>query len=251
MKKILALLFAFSAFSYTFAQNNTALANQAIAAYDSANFEKSIGLFNQLLEQNPENDKVHYNLANAYYKNREIAQAILHYEKAIKLNPGFEDARHNLAMANSKTIDQIEAIPELFLYRWWKAIFSLFSADQWAMICVSLFLLAVLAFAGYFFPSRLFIRKLGFYTGISALFLGLFTWFMATQHASYLDRQDYAIIMEPTVSLNSSPSEGSSKLFVLHEGTKVRLESSSKDWYEISIPNGNKGWIKSEMIAGI
>ena len=41
-------------------------------------------------------------------------------EKALKINPNSEDAAYNLKIANDRTVDKIEMIPDLFIYRWWK-----------------------------------------------------------------------------------------------------------------------------------
>ena len=73
-------------------------------------------------------------------------------------------------------------------------------------------------------------------------------WFIADSHDNSLKRNDHGIIMSPTVDIVSSPSEGSSRLFVLHEGSKVSVEDQSGDWFEVKLPNGNSGWIKASEL---
>lgn len=224
---------------------------KANAAYDSANYVMAIQLYESLVSDQYVSEALHFNLGNAYFKRNNIPMAILNYEKAIKIDPSHEDAMYNLELANDKTIDKIESIPELFLYRWWKAIFNVFSADGWAYLSVSLFFMAVVFFGIYFFIRLVAIRKIGFYGGSIALGLALISWFMAYQQNAYLHSTQYAIVIEPTININSSPSEGSSKLFVLHEGTKVNVEEIRDNWYKVSIPNGNEGWVEKGYLADI
>ena len=99
--------------------------------------------------------------------------------------------------------------------------------------------------------SQVHIRKISFYLAASLIVLAVLSWFFASEQQRYLETKSYAIIMEPTVNINSSPSLGSSKLFVLHEGTKVKIKDSSSGWFKVSIPNGNEGWIESKLIRGI
>ena len=49
----------------------------------------------------------------------------------------------------------------------------------------------------------------------------------------------------PRPSAKSSPSAESSKdLFVLHEGTKVKILDSVGVWKNISLSDGRQGWIQ-------
>ena len=71
--------------------------------------------------------------------------------------------------------------------------------------------------------------------------------------ASYKQKQkilqrETAIIMAPSITIKSSPSESGTELFILHEGTKVKITDKVGEWSEIKIEDGNSGWIKtSEM----
>lgn len=224
---------------------------QATQAYDSSNYAEAANIYEVLLDKNIVSSDLHFNLGNAYFKQNNIPRAILNYEKALKIDPNNEDAAYNLQLANGKTIDKIESIPQLFLYRWWRATFNLFSSETWAKIAIGLLFLSVAFSALYFFSQSVSAKKIGFYGATSLLVLVLFSWFLAQQQKSYLENTEYAIIIEPTVNINSSPSTGSSKLFVLHEGTKVKIEDQTDGWYEVSLPNGNKGWIESMLIEGI
>lgn len=225
--------------------------NKATTAFDSSNYVEAVKIYESLIAKDIISSDLHFNLGNAFFKQNDIPKAILNYEKAIKIDPNNTDAAYNLKLANSKTIDKIESIPDLFLYRWWKTIFNLFSSENWAKLTVLVLFFSIGFAALYFFSNATTLKKTGFYGATTLFFIMLFTWFLAQQQRSYLNQKEYAIIIEPTVNINSSPSMGSSKLFVLHEGTKVKIENETNEWFEISLPNGNKGWVKSALLKGI
>ncbi len=224
---------------------------EANELYQAEEYANAISIYESILEEGKSSADLHYNLANAYFREREIAKAILHYEKALKLEPTMADAKHNLEFANSKTIDKIETPAKIFFYRWWDSILHACSCDTWAIISLICLAIAVLAIGGYFFMSLSGRKKLFFYSAVGFTAMFILSWIISASYQNSLEKSNYAIILSPTVNINSSPSEGSSKLFVLHEGTKVKLGEESGDWREISLPNGNEGWVKVSVLGEI
>jgi len=233
------------------AQSAEELFEKGNALYQEGEFVEAISAYEAVLTEGKHSADLHYNLANAYFRNREIAKSILHYEKALKLEPQMEDAKHNLEFAYSKTIDKVEQAPKLFFYRWWDSVMHWFSLKSWALISLLFLALAVIGFGVFFFLSRSKLKKLSFYSGISLLILFIVSCFIAASLQRSIEHSKFAIILSPTVNINSSPSEGSSKLFVLHEGTKVKIEDNSGKWLEVSLPNGNSGWLQESTLEEI
>ena len=60
-----------------------------------------------------------------------------------------------------------------------------------------------------------------------------------------------AIITSPQASGKSSPDDSGTDLFVLHEGTKVTISDEIGEWFEITLSDGNKGWIHSNNLNRI
>jgi len=60
-----------------------------------------------------------------------------------------------------------------------------------------------------------------------------------------------AIIMSPQVNGKSSPDASGTDLFLIHEGTKVTVTDNVGNWYEIRLPDGNKGWVTSNSLEKI
>ena len=219
--------------------------NAGTAAYQDGHWADAMQAFGELSASGIESAQVYYNLGNAAFKAGETPQAILNYERALKLDPSFDDARFNLEFANSRIQDKIDAIPELFIKAWLRKVCYALGSNAWAVLSL-LMLSGALALLLLFLLGRSSgARRTGFFGAIAAflLFLGCLG-FARWQSRDYF-RADSAIVMRPVSSVKSSPSGGTAAkdLFVLHEGTKVRVLDSVGDWCNIELSDGRQGWL--------
>lgn len=222
---------------------------EADKAYQEEKFGQAIKLYEEILATEGESAVIYYNLGNSYYKNKDIAKAVLNYERALLLNPGDADIRFNLDMARNKTTDQITPTHEVFILTWGKALVNMMSESAWASLGIITFILFLIGAVFYIFGNRILVKKIGFIAGFVCLFLSICANFCASRQKNALVDRTGAIIMVPTISVKSTPNESGTDLFVLHEGTKVFVEDNSmKEWKEIRLEDGNKGWIKTESI---
>jgi SH3-like domain-containing protein len=60
-----------------------------------------------------------------------------------------------------------------------------------------------------------------------------------------------AVVTDRSVRVKASPSETGTELFIVHEGVTVRLTDKLGDWVYVSLPDGNKGWIKEASLIRI
>ena len=92
-------------------------------------------------------------------------------------------------------------------------------------------------------------RRTGFFTAIVTLILAISSLsFSLWQKNDYM-KMDSAIVMRPVSAVKSSPSaESSQDLFVLHEGTKVKVLDQVGTWNNIELADGRQGWIPSSDI---
>ncbi|MCX6250411.1 MAG: tetratricopeptide repeat protein [Bacteroidetes bacterium] len=237
--------------TFIFAIDNQAIISQANKAYADGLYNNALDLYKQVLKSGYESADLYYNIGNTSYKMNDFTSAILYYEKAIKHDPGNPDYTFNLKVANGKIADKIEPIPELFYKRWYHSLVTQCSADVWAKVGVGIFILSLVCAAFYFISRVLFIRKTGFWLGITLFVLSFFSFLFAYQNYQVIQSQDEAIIFTPTVTIKSSPDDKSIDLFVLHEGTKVQLIDQIGIWYEIRIANGSVGWLPLSTLERI
>ena len=132
---------------------------------------------------------------------------------------------------------------------WTRDICYIIDSDAWA-VCVLVFLALTLAMALLFVlaPSAAG-RRTGVCVGIVMLMCASFSLgFSVWQKKDYMSADD-AVVMRPVVSVKSSPSaESSTDLFILHEGTKVRILDEVGRWNNIELADGRQGWIASSDI---
>ena len=250
MKKILIFIFLLTGYLAN-ADNNQLLIEEAGKLYNEGTYDRAVEMYQKVLGSGFESAELYYNLANAHFKMNELAPAILYYEKAAKLNPSDEDIQFNLAIANSRIVDKIETVPELFYVRWWNSLIFTFSVDGWAVISLIAFVLLLVSALGFFLFDVIIIKKTAFWTGIVFLLLSVSSFALANQKYNSFRKDHEAIVFTPTVTVKSSPAENSIDLFVIHEGTKVHITDNVGDWTEIKIANGTIGWLKSTDLVRI
>jgi tetratricopeptide (TPR) repeat protein len=219
--------------------------------YAAGKYEDAIKEYEAVIAADQLSTDIYFNLGNAYYKTENVAGAILNYEKAIKLKPDNEDALFNLKMANKRTVDKIDRLPELFIGNTWRNLVTSRTVSGWSYYCVGLIFLSLLFFVIYLLMRQVIIKKTSFYAGILFFLLSLFSWLMASQHNTIIQEASEAIIFSSTITVQSEPNENAEKLFTLHEGTKVKLLEEANSWSKIKLPNGNVGWISSEGLKSI
>lgn len=218
------------------------------SAYMRNDFASAIQIYEALLKKG-EAAEVYYNLGNSYYKADDIAKAILNYERALLLQPGNNDIRVNLDVARSKTVDKMESVPEIFFISWTKALIYSMSVNTWAILGIVCFILLIISLYFFIFSKQIVWKKAGFVMGIIFLVIVVLANAFAAEQKEDLLNRDKAIIMNPSVTVRSTPNESGTSLFVLHEGSKVSIKDASmKDWKEIRLEDGKVGWVPTSSI---
>ena len=221
-------------------------ANQA---YMEGRWADAVADYEMISGMGLESAALYCNTGDAYFKDGNIPMAILYYERALKLDPSYEDARYNLELLNNIIQDRIDPVPDFILKVWAKDICYVMDSDAWA-VCFLVLLALTLALALLFILGATAAgRRTGFFTGIVTLLLAIASLsFSLWQKNDYMSADD-AIVMRPVTSVKSSPSaEASTDLFILHEGTKVRILDTVGNWNNIELADGRQGWILSKDI---
>ena len=221
---------------------------QANAAYSAGSYDTAVVLYGKVQAAGMESVPLYYNMGNAYYKMREYPMAIYCYEKALKLDPSNDDVRTNLEIANLAIVDKIEPVPESFIVRGWKSMRAWLSGDHWAWCSIVSFALLLVCLYLFLRSRKVGVRKLGFFAGILCLLVFALSVVFAFQLKRSVETQNQAIVMTPTVTVKSSPSDTSVDLFVLHEGSKISIMETVDGWNKIRIANGSVGWLKTDDI---
>lgn len=213
--------------------------------YNESKYDTAVIIYERIMEEGFVSAPLLYNIGNTYFKMRNYPMAILYYEKALKLDPTNKEIKQNLAIANALITDKIEPMPVFFLTKWWRNIGNQLSANGWAGASLKLFGLLLILLFVYFTARTRGVRKASFFTSILVIILFVCSLIFAYQKHQYLNEQNEAIVMTPTITVKSSPSSSGVDLFVLHEGTKVEIMDKADNWDKIKIADGSVGWMPS------
>ena len=245
MKKIYIILLLLVTVSVANGQTKV----QADSAYVNNDYAGAVEMYEAILANEGESSDIYYNLGNSYYKMDNIAKAILNFERALLLNPGDGDIRFNLEMAQSKAVDKVVPMSEMFFVTWTKSIANMMSEKGWAKMGIVTFIMMLLSIAVYFFGKKIMWKKIGFISAICLLFVCVIANVFASKQKEKVLNHGTAIIMSPSVTVKSTPNETGTDLFILHEGRKVMIKDNTmKEWKEIQLEDGNAGWVPASVI---
>ena len=226
--------------------------NAANQAYSEGRWTDAADDYEMISSMGLESAALYCNTGDAFFKDGNLPKAILYYERALKLDPSYADARYNLELLNARIQDRIEFVPEFILKVWAKDVCWLMDSDSWAVAFLIFLGLTLAMILLFLLAPSVAGRRTGFFTGIVTLLLAVASVsFSLWQKTDYLNADD-AIVMRPVSAVKSSPSsEASQDLFVLHEGTKVKILDQVGSWNNIELSDGRQGWIPSGDIEVI
>lgn len=215
-----------------------------VAAYSAGDFQTAVQDWEGVRATGLMSRELYYNLGNAYFKTGEMGPAILWYERALRLDPSDPDVRYNLEYARNLTQDKIDEVPEIFFEQWGHALCYLLPSNTWAVLAVVFFGLTVALVLLFLLGRTAGQRRLGFFCAIATFILAFLGWDFAQWQRTEARRQDLAIVMRPVVSVKSSPSADSAKdLFILHEGTRVKILDNVGGFSNVELADGRQGWL--------
>lgn len=229
--------------SLLFADEAATLFQQGNQHYQAGEYQKAVHAYVSILQLGKENWQVYYNLGNAYYKLRQPGKAILNYERAARLHPDNEDIRFNLDLANLQITDRIPAPPRSIVLVWLDNALQFISLEGSASLALiswlALFAGLIMSLVSRKAKGQQWGRMLAWTAGV------MFVCFGSLFAYQYYDHQtiNFGIVMAPRVIVRSSPAEGATEVFILHEGAKVRIEAKTGDWTRIRLADGKVGWL--------
>ncbi|MBQ7856666.1 MAG: tetratricopeptide repeat protein [Alistipes sp.] len=220
-------------------------------AYIDGNYTEALEYYTQILDEGKFSAKLYYNVGNTYFKLGDMGRAILYYNRALRLTPNADDVQHNLKIAQAHTKDNITQIPEFFLGRWVRTLGRSCSPTAWSIFSLASVGVMLVFLLLFLLGTSLRVRKAGFYGTLAALLLVIFSsGFALSERHDVLTRED-AIVLSSAISVKSSPDRSATDLFILHEGTAVRILSEVEGWCEVVIADGKKGWTESSNVERI
>jgi tetratricopeptide (TPR) repeat protein len=219
--------------------------------YLEQKYDAAITRYESIVKNGYENGEVYFNLGNAYYKSGKLQHAVLNYERARKFIPNDEDLAFNLQLVNIQLTDKIEAIPELFIYRWAESLLTVFTLDTMLWLMYTFFLLTLGSFTYYLFAETYEQRRYSLMSGMTCSVLLIFGIANFVVQSYRESNTEFAVVMTDIANIKSAPDSKGNDLFVIHRGLKVQVLDNVNKWYKIRLADGKVGWIPEKEIEAI
>ncbi|MFV8225443.1 tetratricopeptide repeat protein [Christiangramia aquimixticola] len=246
MKKLVTIyILLFSVLGFSQSEELFSMANQA---YQKAEYEKAIDLYEEILANGESSSELYFNLGNAYYKMNQVAPSIYNYEKALQLDPEDEDILNNIEFARNMAIDDIEEIERTGISQWFNDLISGHSASGWAVYAVVFSVLFVIFFLLYYFAGAPLRKRIFLGLAAVSLLICIATIIFAFQRKAYISNNKFAIIFEEEIEVRDEPNLRGEPGFNLHEGTKAKVLEDFQEWTRIELANGGQGWVKTSEL---
>ncbi len=244
LKMICLMFFCFSIFwavpgNSSAADKTGSLFLAGVKNYQKGNYKEAVKDFKHIAEEGVKTGALYYNIGNSYFKAGRTGLAILWYERAKKLIPHDPDLKFNLEYANTFVKDKKDKsgvrISDILFF--WEDLIPSGVLQSGAIGFCFLFFL----YAGF----RTLKRK-NIFTSAGVL---LVTCLVISASAACYDfyhknTARFAVVVKDKAAVRSGFSDDSTKLFVLHSGTKVKVERINGRYLMIFFSKGKMGWIK-------
>ncbi len=220
---------------------------EGVRHYRAGEYDAAAAAFKSVVEAGIRNGNLFYNLGNAYFKSGDLGHAILWYERALKLMPDNPDLRFNYTYALSATRDERTLpryAPLTRILFFWNYLLS-DRVIQWLAVGCNLIFWGLLLYR--------ILRRKRLFIPLTCVVLALTVLFTLTAFYNYY-RDTFlreGIILPEQVSVRSGLSDETTELFVLHAGSKVRIEREREGHYRIFFSEGKIGWIGKEVVGEI
>lgn len=245
---LIALLFVGFNPGFASAQTTDSLWTQANRFYTQKDYKSAQKYFRELEQSGLKDAGLFYNMGNVSYRLGETAEAVLYYEKALFLEPSNRQIKDNLSLAQARVQLPMPPVQPVFFMAWWHDFIRLIAPSFWAWLMLACFL------AGLWFVYKnltsaqrtkfagrwLSLLIAGF--GLSAIFF-----FFSYQARTYTNK---AVVMEDNTPFFNHQHDAAAN-GQLPEGAVVNIRNEQSGFYEVTLPNGSKAWLRVSAVARV
>lgn len=248
---ILALLTSLIAVSSPTAASCQAL-ERAVRHFDEGNlryrqgeFRGALTSYEKAIDEGFVSGALYFNMGNAYFRLDEMGQAIRYFEKAAEIMPRSAELEHNLQLVRSQAVDQFSRLPDPFWKSGWRFVVGLFGPTGLFAVGLIFYFTAVVVLA-----LRIRSGQTPWRRRILSVSVALAIVFVGAGFSASVEHQSAsrAVVLIDEVTLLEAP-EGARSDLNIHEGLVVDVVRSRDGWVEVRLPNGAKGWVRSEVLG--
>ena len=224
-------------------------ATQALAAYDSANYEEAIKLWLTAGDYTQLSPAILYNIGNACYRLGSPGYAALYYRRALVRDPGHDESRQNLRFIERKfgalsvqRPDYQYALARLPLRLWQAAVWS------GAWLCA----LGLLVFPATRNGATIRIAAICALVVAPLLAtLGLLGWRYYPDDAEFAPYANQAVIVADKVVVHSDAARSSPDVIDAPPGSLCEVVRLSGEWAYIAFASKTRGWVPAATLEKV
>jgi tetratricopeptide (TPR) repeat protein len=224
---------------------------QASALYAAHQYDRAAERYTEVLRQRPDSPDVLLYLGNAALRAGHLGKAILAYERALRLRPRDGAIRNNLRLATLARADQFVVPAPSRLHALLARVRASLTPNEALTVAVVAYWGLCLALASRFAVTARRPRRRLAVTALCLAICLCAAGALAGSKAWAAYRAPEGIMLVPETAARSGPGEGFGVLFVVHEGTEVRLGARQGVWQELRIPTDASGWVRSDAFEAI
>jgi hypothetical protein len=215
---------------------------EAEQAYRDGDYEESIGAFEKLVMQVPEDPVVLFNLGTVYMQAGKKGRAIWRYLQGFQVSPRDKQIRYHLQNISPDLFDQMALTPIPPL-NW---LYESMTVNEWGWLMTVFGSLLLLSGILYFIlPRDHWIRSKGrgFILFLGVMVMIIYPFGLARYYYGEVISQ--GVVVEEDTVARTGPDENSVETFALSVGTIVRIEEVLRDkkWLKISFAGGRVGFV--------
>jgi len=217
---------------------------QANQLYNQNQFREAAEIYERVIANDLKNGHLYYNLGNAHYRMGNLPEAILNYIKAQNLLPRDEDVEANLEYAIRQTVDQMDGRKSYALQTilFWIRDLSL-NEHLLVLFWINLaFWISMVIWIRHQNSTTQTARNILLTFLMLALVSTGFRFRQETQHTT-------GVVLPQQINVHSGLNATTKILFQLHQGTVISISQQKENWYEIELPDEEKGWTLKSNIA--
>ncbi len=226
-----------------FAQEDKNLLSDGIAAYEAKSYDDAIKQYEQILKQGNHSIALYNNLASSYYQKGNFAFAVLYYEKGLKLDPFNKSILFNLNLTKEALDNDIVIIPEFFLSKMWKYVYSRLSSNTWFVLSLISLCACVYALGLWLLRTDRQVKKRGFLAGNVFLLISILAFFLSQSRANFQYTSNTAIVLPSKTPLKSAPEKANEPIMTLEPGVKLLILDQIGEYKKVKLENGQQGWV--------
>ena len=228
----------------------TGLFAEANDLYRRGQYEAARERYMQVADSGIADVRLFYNLGNACFKSDLLGESLVWFERAHRLDPRDADVLANLRFARQVKRDREPTATDNALTRLIVATFDFPTVDELSVVSAFALLGLFAAGAGSWAWPRV-----GRRTWLAVLVASAGVWLLSGvflgARVYRLETRTDAIVTVDEATARSGPAKDQTPVFVVHEGTKLRIERRESEWFLVRLPNGRGGWMLDDALMAI